>query len=111
MTDIDRTEWDCIGGTRTKHHLAWGCKLDLGRYGLGKEILATISEDPPQFADQIWRESDICPVCGESTKGQARVPALLDVTFEGNLKIGIGVWAHSSCYATCPDTGEKAGIT
>jgi hypothetical protein len=109
MNDIDRSEWDRVWGLRTQHRLPAGCKLDL-RLNFGQPISVTISEDPSQFADRNFRESEICPVCGESTKGQSRVPATLDVTFDGNLRLGIGVWAHRSCYEKCPDTGEKAGI-
>jgi len=77
---------------------------------------ATIADNPPEFAARVWRASEICPVCGETTTGCVRVAASLDVTFEKLVSLArgfsylIGVWVHQLCFERCADTGRPASI-
>jgi hypothetical protein len=85
--------------------------LDLGRNApLQKLKSVTIADDPPEFSARVWRDSEICPVCGESTAGCVRIGATLGLTFENGLRLGWGVWVHPSCFERCADTGISAGI-
>jgi hypothetical protein len=107
----DREEWDRLWGARTQRLLPGPCRLDVGRQWPHQKLTAvTIADDPPEFAARVCRGSEDCPVCGRSTAGCARVPASLDVTFEDGLSLGIGVWAHESCFDSCSDTGVPARI-
>jgi len=114
----DREEWDRAWSARTLRSLPGECKLDLqfARWLPLKVAPITIAADPPEFAARGWRESDVCPVCGESTLGSVRIAACLYVAFENlegdsrGFKFGVGVWAHQSCFESCPDTGRPAGI-
>jgi hypothetical protein len=113
----DREEWDRLWGARTLHLIPGGCKL-LFRDAPLTVKAAAISDDPPQFAARIFRETEHCPVCGESTSGCLRVAATLTMEYEMPpdwpwklpLRIRRGVWAHQSCFERCQDTGRPAGI-
>jgi hypothetical protein len=77
-----------------------------------------LSDDPPEFADRVWRESEVCPVCGETTADCPRVAATLtleyekpvDWSFKCEPSFGMGVWGHESCFERCEDTLRPAGI-
>jgi hypothetical protein len=114
----EREEWDRIWGTRTQRSLPGECKLDFGADWRSLKVRsATIADNPPEFAARVWRASENCPVCGETTTGCVRVAASLEVTFE-ELGVGlargfgyfVGVWVHQSCFDCCPDTGRPASI-
>jgi hypothetical protein len=77
---------------------------------LQKLQAVTIADDPPEFAALVYRVSEICPVCDESTAGHVRIGASLDVTFESGLNFGMGVWVHPACFESCADTGIPARI-
>ena len=107
----DRDEWNRLWRARTQRLLPYGCQLNLGRQGSSQGLTAvTIAENPPEFAELVFRDSDICPICGESTADCARVAASLDLTFEAGLNFGMGVWAHRECFEACSDTGEPARV-
>jgi hypothetical protein len=119
----DREEWDRLWGAKTLRLLPGECRLDLrdlsGFESLKVKAVA-LSDDPPEFAPRIWRKSELCPVCGESTAGCRRVastltveyelPAALPFKCEPSFSLGLGVWAHESCFERCQDTGRPAGI-
>jgi hypothetical protein len=115
----DRAEWDRLWGARTLRVLPGECRLDLGApLGPLKVKWVALSDDPPEFATHISRESEVCPVCGESTAGCRRLAATLTVEYERPVdwpfkcepSFGRGVWAHESCFGRCQDTGRPAGI-
>lgn len=107
----DREEWDRLWSGRTQRLLPGACKLNLGHHFAALQLArATITDDPPEVAGLVSRGSEVCPICGESTAGDARVAALLDVTFANGLGFGMGVWAHHACFEACSDTGLPARI-
>jgi hypothetical protein len=109
----DREEWDRLWSARTQRLLPGECKLNLSDAAGGlrrKLVSVTITDEPPEFAARLWRGSEVCPVCGESTAGCNRVAANLDVIFEGGVTFGVGVWAHQVCFEKCPDTGIPSRI-
>ena len=106
--EIDREIWDAAWHARMDRRLPDACKLDLSRYG--KPTAVTIAANPPEFTDRGWRETDICPVCGNSTLNLPRIGAMLDAQFEDSVGLFIGVWAHSTCLEMCPVIGKAAHI-
>src|SRR5262245_28218328 len=78
--EIDREAFEAAWRARMDRSLPSGCKLDLSRResSFGKVVTLTISTVPSQFAQRIWCEFDVCPVCGQLTSGQTRVKAALD---------------------------------
>src|SRR5262249_29131154 len=81
----DRTAWNQAWGSMPHRRLltqpkvdVFGRKVDVpSRSGPGVDELVeiTISENPPEYSDRVWRQSEICPVCGEATVETARLPA------------------------------------
>jgi len=111
-----RKEWDLAWRSRTQRQLpaapqTYFRDIDLFQGpALGPPVAFTISDDPPEFAGRIFRQSEICPVCGHSTAGQPRVAASMHLTFEIGFSPTLGVWAHTTCFEQCPDTGQRAPI-
>jgi hypothetical protein len=109
----DRAEWDRAWSAMPHRRLLNPPTIDVAGdlgSGCGKVVSVTISEDPPQFSDKPWRESETCPVCGASTAGMRRLPATLHPTFANGFNYGAGVWVHPSCFERCPDAGEPPPI-
>ena len=107
----DREEWDRLWRARTQRLLPVERRSNLGHDFHALQLTAlTITDDPPEFADRVWRASEICPVCGETTVGGVRVASTVHLTFENGLAIGMGSWAHRACFESCPDTGMPADI-
>src|SRR5262245_21884507 len=109
----DRAEWDRLWSSTTQRSLPSvpkvGVKLSIGSSPV-TVVEVTISADPNEFSDRVWRQSDVCPVCGQSTAGETRLATSLDVILENGLMYGVGVWTHRSCFERCPDTGVPAPI-
>ena len=109
----DREEWDRSWRAMPHRRLTSPPKAGVGS-GLAKQFgepnAFTISQDPPQFADRPWRESDCCPICGDATTGSERLPATLNLRWADGLMVGCGVWAHGACFDNCPDTGEPTPV-
>jgi hypothetical protein len=108
-----REEWDRDWRVMPHRRLSSPPKTGLSSNALGRfgnPISFTISQDPPQFCDRVWRESECCPICGERTSGEARLAASLHPGWASGLTVGIGVWVHRTCFESCPDTGENAPI-
>lgn len=76
----------------------------------GAPVSITIALDPPRFALEGWRSSEVCPLCGESTNRVQRLPATIHPVFESGLSVGIGVWVHRACFERCPDAGEPTPV-
>ncbi|HZS07960.1 MAG TPA: hypothetical protein VFD58_24210 [Blastocatellia bacterium] len=109
----DRREWNRAWGNQSHRHLNTPLKIDLTNdlSRAGSVISATISEDPPEFSDRAFRQSDECPVCGRTTVGMSRRAASVHPEFENGLRnISFGVWVHNDCFESCPDTGRPAPI-
>lgn len=109
-----REEWDRSWRAMPHRRLSFPPKVRLrsdptgGRYG--EPVAFTISQDPPEFCDRVWRESERCPICGERTVGEERLTASLHPTWANGLSIGVGVWVHRTCFERCPNAGEPAPI-
>jgi hypothetical protein len=67
----------------------------------GPTVAITVSQDPPQFAHKVWRESENCPVCGIHTAAAERLPASIHLKWANGLAVGIGVWVHRTCFESC----------
>jgi hypothetical protein len=109
----DRAEWDRLWRMMPHRRLPSPPKAvsrvsPLDR--LGDAVSCSISQDPPQFRDRMWRESDRCPICGERTSDQDRLPATLHPRWESGFNVGLGVWVHRACFEGCPDMAEPAPI-
>jgi hypothetical protein len=112
----DREEWDRLWGAKTLRLLPGECKLDLGTlwfpFSSMKIVKVAISDDPLEFAAGVYRETEMCPVCGITTVSYPRVPGHLSLEFERpsnwpyecNPSYCMGVWAHQSCFERCQDT-------
>src|SRR6516162_108298 len=98
----DRAEWDRLWSARTQRLLTGKCKLDVSRHFPSEKVKSvTIADDPTEFAARVHRVSEICPVCGETTAGQVRLGASLEVTIDRGLSLGMGVWVHPACFERC----------
>ena len=106
----DRPEWDQAWASMPHRRLPTKPKVALASSGCGEVVSATISEDPPQFSNKAWRQSEDCPVCGATTAGAQRLPASLHPTFADGLSCGLGVWVHRSCFECCPNADEPTPI-
>src|SRR5437764_122499 len=91
--EVDREMWDTAWRARKDCGLPDGCKLELSssKPSFGAPMMVTVAADPPEFADRVWRQSDVCPICGESTLNRVRIGAMLDVQYEGGFGCLIGV--------------------
>ena len=109
----DREDWDRHWRAMPHRRLSLPPKAGVGvdvLGGFGEPISYTISQDPPEFCDRIGRESERCPICGEQTAREERLPACLHPRWASGLSIGFGVWVHRACFMNCPDTDEPAPI-
>ena len=108
----DRVEWDRAWSSQSHRRLETLLNIDVtSGLPVGKVVSVNISEDPPEFSDRGFRQSDECPVCGRMTVGMPRRAASVHPKFESSLiNISIGVWVHDKCFESCPDTGEPAPI-
>jgi hypothetical protein len=110
----DRAEWNRAWASMPHRRLLTLPRIDVAAaLGLGCEAVVslTISEDPPQFSANSWRQSDICPVCGATTVGTQRAPATLNPMFANGISyLAFGVWVHRPCFESCPAAGEPAPI-
>jgi hypothetical protein len=109
----DRTKWNRAWAEMPCRRLTsppgFGVDCDL-LSGFGEPISGAISEDPPQFRDRVWRESERCPICGGSTVGVDRLAATIHPRWPNGLRVGIGVWVHPACFERCPMADEPAPI-
>ena len=69
-----------------------------------------LSRDPEQWLERMPIRPDNCPVCGKVTSLSERLPASLDYTFENGVSLGMAVWVHEDCFASCTDTGEQRSV-
>jgi hypothetical protein len=109
----DREEWDRSWSAMQHRHLTSPPKTGFSSDTLsrsGEFVSYTISEDPPHFSDRVGRESEYCPICGEWTAGEERLPATLHPRWASGLSVGLWVWVHRTCFESCPDTGDPAPI-
>ncbi|MBL8208311.1 MAG: hypothetical protein JNM09_29035 [Blastocatellia bacterium] len=108
QVDDDRHLWDSAWRNQPHRRIPSPLKLSqvlsLGQLeaSYGQVILATISENPAEFSDQVWRETDNCPICGLETKIVDRVPASVHPEFQNGMNhFSFGVWMHQKCFETC----------
>ena len=109
----DRSEWDRAWRAAEHRRLNTPLKIEIlqdliGGWGLPVSI--TVSLDPHEFAELVWRDSELCPVCGGTTLGLTRLAASLNLTFANGRCLGIGVWVHPPCFENCPDAGAPAPV-
>jgi hypothetical protein len=120
MTPHRRTFGSSDSDNRAEWNRAWASmphrRLISPGFGIGRDLISrfgnpisgTISQDPPPFAEGVWRESELCPICGNSTTGADRTAATIHRTWANGFRVGIGVWAHRACFEGCPVAGGPA---
>jgi hypothetical protein len=119
MTNDDRAEWDAAWRSMP-HHTAPFWNEDALKGIVGERALPiialTVSQDPPQFAERMFRATTICPICGAETDEVARVPVSLHPVFDfgpprgKRSPVAHGAWVHSRCLGECPLTDEPTPI-
>lgn len=115
--DSDRESWDKLWSSQRYFRINMPLKMNLsktfGTGGMSLETIlsATISEDPQVYSDQVFRSSDECPICGQSTSESNRVAASLHPEIENGIKnISFRVWVHNTCLEGCQILHEPAPI-
>ncbi len=107
----DRETWEQAWRNCSHRRIESPIRIDVGLDSdFGKIVSVTISENPAEFSDKGWRETDYCPICGQTTVGAQRLAATIHPTFETGFSYGVGVWVHGLCFEKCPETGEPALI-
>lgn len=100
----DRTEWDRVWGSRPVRRLPGPVRIAVAQGDsaeVGMPVHVDIAVDPHQFEETVVRQTDVCPVCGESTANGGRIAVSIYPEFENGISYGLGAWAHESCLATC----------
>jgi hypothetical protein len=117
IDEDDREQWDHAWSIQRHYYIKTPLKTNVaealsgGNLSFGRVLSATISEDPSAYSDRVLRDSDNCPLCGQSTNGMNRVAASLHPEFESGVRnISIGVWVHKECIETCPVIDGPAPI-
>jgi hypothetical protein len=105
----DRAEWDRAWRAMPHRRLLSPPRLNLDDR-FGTLLSTTISQDPAEFSDFGFRESETCPICGVSTVDGERFAATLHPTWESGLGVGIGVWVHRTCFEACPLTDQPTPV-
>jgi hypothetical protein len=106
----DRAAWDQAWRAMTKRRLPNECQITLNQFDALKPFEISISANPPHYADRMPRESDQCPICGQSTANAPRLPCSLALDLASGGAIALGVWTHTDCFEHCEDTGVSAGV-
>ena len=113
----DRAEWDAAWRKQSHRNLELPLKIGLKQFlgedntYFGRIVSATISEDPPEYSGDAFRNCEECPVCGETTFQTLRRAAHIHPQFENGFDgISFGVWVHSECFENSSDTGIQAPI-
>ena len=82
--------------------------------GFGKPVSIGIAADPPEAesmqAGPTIRSSSTCPVCGEATVDDNRVPASVQPEFKNGFSYLLGVWVHPACLQACPVVSAQRGV-
>ncbi len=101
--------WGSVVLRRVSTPSAWDLAEDQP-FPRGLLVSLTISADPPQFSDRVWRKRTTCPLCGRDTDNEPRVPATLHPKFSDGYSFAFGVWAHDECLKACEVTDERPRI-
>ena len=75
-------------------------------------ILAiTIAENPVAYADDVFRRTENCPLCGATTESPDRIALypVFDVLGK-ELSLGFGCWVHLQCLSFCPIKNQPTPI-
>jgi hypothetical protein len=100
----DQSAWDHAWAAQPVRRLPGETRLDpvfTRPAEWGEPVEIEIQTNPPEFADRLWRQSEVCPVCGCDTGSDDRLPVAIYPRFTNGLSIGIGAWAHQVCLAAC----------
>jgi hypothetical protein len=105
-------EWVRAWSVMPHRRLALPPAVEIDLHGLDRldgPVSFTISLDPVQVCDKVWRGSECCPICGKLTSRDERLAATLKL-WRTRGCIGVGVWVHRTCFESCPDTDEPAPV-
>jgi hypothetical protein len=111
--DEDRTEWDRVWRARPLRQLVNPVQTDVAPTAdpaWGAVVRVAIAADPPQFADTVRRDSEICPACGKVASTDNRIAATIYPYFEGGFSYGLPCWVHEACLAACEEIAEPAPV-
>ena len=109
----DRAEWDRVWRARPLCRLVNPVQIDVSLTAdpaLGEVMRVEIAADPPQYAGAIWRQTEVCPACGEVTSPEARIAATVYPHFDSGVSYGLPCWVHQSCLAACEEVAGPAPV-
>lgn len=115
----DRVEWDNAWASMQHRVLKTWNDAAVERI-VGKDwgetaiVAITVSDNPPQFSDRIFRNSQLCPACGTSVDTDDRLPVSLYPSIQvGERTVAptrFGGWMHSECFFGCPESDNMVPI-
>ena len=111
--DEDRTEWDRVWRERPLRQLVMPAQIDVAPAAdpaWGCVVRVEIAADPPQYADTIWRDSEVCPVCGGAASSDRRIAATIYPHFESGFSYGLPCRVHEACLAACKEVAGPAPV-
>jgi hypothetical protein len=111
--DEDRTEWDRGWRERPLRQLVNPVQIDVAPTAdpaWGKLVRVEVAADPPQFSDTGYRNSEICPVCGDVTSAYNQIAATIYPYFDGGFSYSLPCWVHEACLVSCEEIAGPAPV-
>ena len=111
--DDDREDWDRAWGSASHRRLPDVSKYGFGgrfKMDLGDVIAVTLTVAPVDYAESLYIEDEICPICGVATVGDDRTRISVNPGFATIPNLAFGAWAHSSCLDNCPIISDSTPI-
>lgn len=111
--DGDRKQWDDAWRRMIHRRLLDTSLFDFSaalRLDLGDLVTVTINECPAEYADTLYIENQICPICGTDTYNGERVTISVNPVFTKNSNLAFGAKAHRTCFEKCPIIDEPIPV-
>lgn len=111
--DEDLVKWNRVWRERPLRRLLIPPQIDVvptADHDWGKVIRVDVAADPPQFVGSGFRDSEICPVCGNVASSDYRIAATLYPYFESGFSYGLPCWIHEPCLASCEEVAGPAPV-
>jgi hypothetical protein len=112
-SEIDRADWDTAWRNRPLRRVGNPIQVDVAPTpdeDWGDVTHVDIVSDPPQYANRGWRETDICPLCGHTTRDISRIAVTYYPYFSSGFSYGRAAWAHQSCFDACNEIASPAPV-
>jgi hypothetical protein len=111
LDGADRPEWNRAWAAMSHRSLAPIPPLDSAAFfgfGCGDLVSLTLSANPPEFREMVYRPCETCPVCGLLARSPDRIAASLHATWKTGLSLS--VWVHRVCFEGCSEAAESAPV-